>query len=894
MQAQTQPQQRLLFQATPPVNYPLTGATCIAWLLDSVGAPLSADFQAVQRSRRTQTDYDPQALQQAANAAGLQAERGIVAVDDLASLLQEQAQQSQPLLLRLQSADSDPYWAVLITRVGHLYQLADPRLGLRWVTEQTLQAAIIKQVISLSRNKWQADPLRYTFDDGLVRRLQYLGLSAMLRRAWLHDAQDNLETAAALAAASRMLVPLVRARQVRPGNEAQTLLQNLLAEPYERIPARFWVLSYGPDGDDVHLNGAEVLRVTQWPPPARFAPTLPNKYPRWLLLFPAVLRPYIRLESRSFLLLVALGAVLSAGAVFIQAILLTALLDLGVLLTTPTQRAQVIALLLGFALTLLLLKWWMQRSTLAIGHRLDARLRLALLALLPNLSAQYPRQFALGDLFERLHSARALRQMPHYISETVQLSLLLVFTLVGLFWLDPLVGLLGFLRLGTIVIASLLNQVNSAAQTEARYHLGRLSRLYLDVFQGLLPLRAHSAEAAISREYGRRVQDWGRALWGQFSLEIWLSFAVAIFAQVLIALMLALYVLRQPNLSGWLLLLYWAFSLQSIGQQLLGTLFYLRRDQVKVERFSQTLDAPTESATLPHDPDFDEADDAANTRPVAITLQGVGVVQAGHTQLQDIDLEIAAGEHIAILGASGSGKSTLLALLLGLQGITSGELRIDERPYSYESLQVLRQRTAWVSADVQLWQRSLLDNLQYGNQGQAGPMAIPDVIDAAYLADMLERLPEGLQTGIGADGRRLSGGEGQRVRYGRALGRSAARLVLLDEPFREMEPERRQALLQHTRIYWQNTTLLYVTHTPTLAQGFDRVLVLSDGKIAQQGAPDDLATQLDGPYARMLADHQRTQQSLWQTEVWRHWQLSADGTLEQDTASQSDATRGES
>ena len=154
-----------------------------------------------------------------------------------------------------------------------------------------------------------------------------------------------------------------------------------------------------------------------------------------------------------------------------------------------------------------------------------------------------------------------------------------------------------------------------------------------------------------------------------------------------------------------------------------------------------------------------------------MVLDGVTVRAGGHAILEDLQLAIAAGSHVAIVGSSGAGKSTLLGLLLGWHRPAAGHLLVDGSPLDGARLDRLRDETAWVDPAVQLWNTSLLDNLLYGTDPDAVP-ALTDVLEDAALTDVLQRLPEGLQATLGEGGGLLSGGQGQRVRLGRALVRA--------------------------------------------------------------------------------------------------------------------------
>src|SRR5262249_6050227 len=172
------------------------------------------------------------------------------------------------------------------------------------------------------------------------------------------------------------------------------------------------------------------------------------------------------------------------------------------------------------------------------------------------------------------------------------------------------------------------------------------------------------------------------------------------------------------------------------------------------------------------------------------------------TILENLDLDIAAGSHVAIVGVSGAGKSSLLGLLLGWHRAASGCVRVEGELLDAARLDRLRNETAWVDPAVQLWNATLIDTLLYGPSPDAAP-PLGAVVEGAALTEVLQRLPEGLQARLGESGGLLSGGQGQRVRLGRALVRSDARLVLLDEPFRGLDREQRRALLRRAREVWR-------------------------------------------------------------------------------------------
>jgi ABC-type transport system involved in cytochrome bd biosynthesis fused ATPase/permease subunit len=264
---------------------------------------------------------------------------------------------------------------------------------------------------------------------------------------------------------------------------------------------------------------------------------------------------------------------------------------------------------------------------------------------------------------------------------------------------------------------------------------------------------------------------------------------------------------------------------------------------------------------------------------VAIVLEGVSVRAAGHTILDKIDLDIEAGAHVAIVGPSGAGKSSLVGILLGWHRPATGRVLVDGWPLYGERLERLRHHTAWVDPTVQLWNRPLLDNLRYGVPA-AVFTPLDQALEAADLRDLLEKLPDGLQTRLGEGGALVSGGEGQRVRLGRGLLRPGVRLAILDEPFRGLDRERRRELLARARHWWHAATLLCITHDVGETQGFDRVLVVEGGQIVEDGAPADLAALPGSRYRALLEAEREVREGLWSSGVWRRLRLEGGRLIE--------------
>jgi ATP-binding cassette subfamily B protein len=245
----------------------------------------------------------------------------------------------------------------------------------------------------------------------------------------------------------------------------------------------------------------------------------------------------------------------------------------------------------------------------------------------------------------------------------------------------------------------------------------------------------------------------------------------------------------------------------------------------------------------------------------------------GHSILSDLNLEIDAGSHVCIVGPSGAGKSTLVGILLGWHRPTSGQIFIDGELLHQNGFEALRQETVWVDPSIQIWNRSLLQNLQFGEGATDSLRRIGEVLEQADLIPLLKKLPKGLQTRLGEGGALVSGGEGQRVRLGRAMLRRSPRLVILDEPFSALDRERRQELMRLVRRLWRDATLLCITHDVSESVEFERVLVVDNGQIVQSGAPSQLLQQSGSRYEQLLQADQVVHQQVWSKAAWRRIRL---------------------
>lgn len=208
--------------------------------------------------------------------------------------------------------------------------------------------------------------------------------------------------------------------------------------------------------------------------------------------------------------------------------------------------------------------------------------------------------------------------------------------------------------------------------------------------------------------------------------------------------------------------------------------------------------------------------------------------KASNALFTDFNLKIAPGEKIGLVGRSGSGKSTLIKLLSRYYDVQGGQICIDGQDIREVTQESLRKNIALIPQDPSLFNRTIMENIRYGNL-QAGDEEVFEAARKAYIHDYILTLPQGYQSKVGERGVMLSGGERQRIAIARAILKNAPVLVL-DEATSALDSESEHYIQEALRDLMKGKTVIAIAHRLSTLKEMNKIVVMEKGKIVEEGS----------------------------------------------------------
>jgi ATP-binding cassette subfamily B protein len=524
-------------------------------------------------------------------------------------------------------------------------------------------------------------------------------------------------------------------------------------------------------------------------------------------------------------------------------------------LAHPGTTAQVVlrcsAGILGFALLRGVLIFVGRYGILSASRRIEYELRNDVYAHLCRLSGRYFDTTSTGDLTSRaINDLDGVRMMVGIgIMSIISTGLLSVAAVVCMFLKNPALAAICMVPLGMVsaVMAwtgSRMHDLSMAVQEQ----LALLSSRAQENFTGARVVRAFVQEEKEADRYRRACEEYRRRnlrliRWRSFQ---WATVLVLVDATVALTLWVGGRLMLGGSFTRGDFAEFTAYEFMLVWPMIgIGWIINVfQRGVVCQERLDEILDTPPEN------------DDA---RAVAVPGTLAGAVELRNLTfsyspdrrpaLQGVSLRIEPGQKVAIVGRTGSGKSTLLHLLLRLYRVPEGAVFVDGRDVTTIPLAELRGAIGAVPQDLFLFSDTLRENVAFGAPHGVAPEEIQKAVDTSRLAADLPQFPDGLDQVIGERGVTLSGGQKQRTALARALVRSP-RILVLDDALSSVDAHTEREILDRLRDFMRGRTSIVITHRLSAIADADRIFVLDEGRLIEEGRHEDLLAR-NGPYAAL-------------------------------------------
>ena len=546
------------------------------------------------------------------------------------------------------------------------------------------------------------------------------------------------------------------------------------------------------------------------------------------------------------LIAAAIGLVLPLGAGYITDNVLT-----GDLSAAPGKILGVGALLLGLVLVQALCSYFMDYQGHAIGARMERDMRAQLFAHCQRLSFSYFDSHPIGDLMSRLtNDSLSLAEFFHHVPEDVLVNSIKFvgasLILWHIHWQMTLVILcfLPFMLAYTLYF----NKKMAAALEQGREDMGEINAQAEDTLSAIRMVQSFGNEAVEAQKFHVRNEKFlesrkrgykGEALCygGMDAFSSLISIAVVVVG--------GLSILQGSLALSELVvfLLYVSYFTQPI-QSLVNTSRLIQEGRTGFARYMEILETQPEVADLPGAQDLPPV--KGDIRFSHVTFR----YGEGDAVFRDLNLTIRAGEYVALVGASGVGKTTLCSLIPRFYDVEAGEITVDGVPIRQATLRSLRGSVGLVQQDVALFTGSVTENIAYGRPG-ATFQQVREAARKAGAEEFIQKLPQGYDTDIGPRGVKLSGGQRQRLSIARAFLKDPP-ILILDEATSALDSQSELVVQRSLEDLARHRTTLVIAHRLSTIQGAQRIVVLDENGVCEEGTHHSLMAQ-GGVYAKLYA-----------------------------------------
>ncbi len=519
----------------------------------------------------------------------------------------------------------------------------------------------------------------------------------------------------------------------------------------------------------------------------------------------------------------------------------------------PTGHYQTVIWVCLLLLAFYLFNMVMKYIVVYLGHKLgitiETDMRRQLFQYFQRQSFEYFDNKQTGELMSRLTSDLfEIGELAHHGPEDLFITLM---SLVGAFWLMLQVHVQ--LAIGTVILVPILgvalaifNKKMGRINSQVYRQLGEFNAGLSNSLSGIRVVKAFANEAHEEARFEGLIQDYR-----ENKLKFYQTMAassafnyVLMRIITLIALVSGAYFTLKGELTTG----------QLVGFVLLANTFVKPIESINImietypkgfagfKRFRQELAKPVAVQDLPGAQPAPHFQGQIEYRDVELAYD------PGRPVISQLNLSIAPGESVGLVGPSGAGKSSMVNLLPRFYDVTSGQVLIDGKDIRKYTLASLRQQIGIVQQDVFLFDGTIRENVLYGRL-DASEAEVEEAIRAAKLDQVIEQLPDGLDTAIGERGVRLSGGQKQRLSIARIFLKNPS-ILILDEATSALDTQTEQYIQQSFDQLTKGRTSLIIAHRLATIQHVDRIVVVTEAGVVESGSHQELLA-LDGHYAAL-------------------------------------------